>query len=282
MSNRADHQHQHSEVGIGEPVQNLLPQGWLNLNQPRVAGVQHRRGTVEASDGAAVNGIEQVGVIGRNQIDQFQLQSLLVTVGLGSADCVFGRRHIASPASDIGAQKCGGIVLQLLLHDVVELGSSLDHGMRRAGVAAGGHRGYIRSFQQEKSRRTGPASGGRDIDDDGHWRGEDPAHHLARGIEQAARRIDLDEHCTGVLGRGQVQPSRHIARADGLNGVVEVDQHHFRVLLGLLALAWQASVPQQLRMSAEHASRRRFMEPAAPCFRSVAAMRVRPNSAVPA
>ena len=34
----ADHQHQDREVGIGEPVQNLFPQGWLNLDQPRVRG----------------------------------------------------------------------------------------------------------------------------------------------------------------------------------------------------------------------------------------------------
>ena len=121
--------------------------------------------------------------------------------------------------------------------------ASLDHRMRRAGVAAGSHCRHVGGFQKEKSCRSGPASGGRDIDDDRDRRGEDPAHHLAHGIEQAAGRIDLDQHGVGMLGRGRVQPARHVVRADGLNGVVEVDDHHFRVLWA--CCAWQASVPQQ-------------------------------------
>ena len=157
------------------------------------------------------------------------MQRFAVAVGLGRADGILGRLHVASPAIDIGAQKGSRIVLQLLLHGVVEL-HSLDHRMGRAGVGAGSHRSHIGSFQEEESRRSGPASGRGNIHDDGDRRGDDLAHHLPHGIEQAAGCIDFDQDGARVLRRGRIQPALHVVGADGLNGVVDVDQDHPRLL----------------------------------------------------
>jgi len=44
-------------------------------------------------------------------------------------------------------------------------------------------------------------------------------HHLARGIEQSARRAHGDQHCLGVAAGGGVQAALQVLGGDRLNGV---------------------------------------------------------------
>jgi len=166
--------------------------------------------------------IPLTSIVGRNQIDQLQLQCFLIAVRLGRTDGIFSRLHIAPPARHVGAEKRGCVVLQLLLHDVVELGPD-HHRMRRACIAAGSHGRYVGGLEQEKSRRSSPATRGGDINDDRDRRGDHLAYHLPHGIEQSARSVHLNEHGIRMLRRRSLQAPRHVVGADGLDRVVEVD-----------------------------------------------------------
>jgi hypothetical protein len=107
----------------------------------------------------------------------------------------------------------------------MDLGS-LDHRVRSSGVGAGRHGGYIGRFEEKKSRRSGPASGGGHIDNDRDRRGDHLTYHLPHGIKQSARSVDLDQNGICMLRCAFIQPPRHVVGADGLDGVVEVDDDH--------------------------------------------------------
>ena len=99
-------------------------------------------GAVEAMDLAAVERVEEGGVVGSDEVDELELEGLFVAVGLGVADGVFGGFDVAATTGGIGAEEGGGVVLDLFLEDGIEL-TAFDDGVGGAGVGAGGHGGDV-------------------------------------------------------------------------------------------------------------------------------------------
>ena len=182
--------------------------------------VQRDAGAVEALDGLAVELGQQRVVVGRDRVDQVQLQRLGFAEGLRVADGVFGVLGVASADLDIGAQEGGGVVLDLLFEHRVHGGAFKD-GVGRAGVGPRRHGGDIGCLKQEEAGRSGATARRLDENDDGHGRGLDGSDHLAGGIEQAAGRAHGDEHGCRIAAGGVVQAALEVLGGDGLDGVVD-------------------------------------------------------------
>jgi hypothetical protein len=134
----------------------------------------------------------------------------------------------SAAAGDEGAEKGGGVVLQLLLHDGVERAAALDYRMRSSRVGAWGHGGDVGGFEQEEPGRPGAAARRSDVDDHRRRRIEDLAHHFAGGVEQAAGGVELDEDRVGAEVFGSLEASGEVLVADGLDGVVEAEDDDLR------------------------------------------------------
>ena len=70
-----------------------------------------------------------------------------------------GGVDVAVAPGDVGAQKCLGVVLDLLLHGLVGL-AELEHHVGRAGIGSGRHGRDVGGLQQEKAGRAGARPGG--------------------------------------------------------------------------------------------------------------------------
>ncbi len=68
-------------------------------------------------DGFVVEGLEEGGVVGGDEVDEVQLESFGVGVGLGVADGVFGGVGVAVAAGGVGAEEGRGVVLNLGFED---------------------------------------------------------------------------------------------------------------------------------------------------------------------
>src|SRR6185369_7097911 len=93
---------------------------------------------VEAMDLPAFEGSEEASVVGSGEVDEVELESLVVAVGLRVADGVFGGLLVASAACGVGAEEGGGVVFDLLLEDGIEFTAFNDR-MGCAGVGSGCH-----------------------------------------------------------------------------------------------------------------------------------------------
>ena len=191
--------------------------------------------------------------IRRDQIDEAELLCLLISVGLGVADGIFGGLRIAAALRGVGAQQGRGVVFELLLHGLVELGA-LDDGMRGPGVGAGRHGCDVCRLKQEETGRAGTCALRRHVDDDRHRRRADASHHGAQGGEQAAGRVELDQEGIGVDVGGMGERAIEVVLADGLDGVVEAEENHHG-LCGLRANATErADTTEQEQQQQERVS----------------------------
>ena len=142
---------------------------------------------VEALDLAVVEGVEEsLVVVGRDEVDEVELEGFLLAVGFGVADGVFGGGDVAAATLGVGAEEGGGVVFDFFLEDGVHR-LAFDDGVGGSGVGAGGHGGDVGGFEDEEAGGSGAGAGGGDVDDDGdggvaRWR------RRCRGWRRGGRR----------------------------------------------------------------------------------------------
>ena len=76
MAQRANHQQDQRDVGIGDGADDPLPQRQLVDFDRGARGVQRLRAAVEARDRAAIERRQQLLLVGRDQIDQVLVERL--------------------------------------------------------------------------------------------------------------------------------------------------------------------------------------------------------------
>ncbi len=75
---------------------------------------------VEALEALAIDLPEEIVLAGGNVVDQMLRESFLIGEGLGLAHGAFGHFDIAAAPGDDGTHEGGRVVLDLLLHHVIE------------------------------------------------------------------------------------------------------------------------------------------------------------------
>ena len=175
---------------------------------------------VEAVDRAAVEGVEEGGVVGGDEVDELEVEGLVVAVGLGVANGVVCGLDVAATAADVGAEEGCGVVLDLFLEDGVHL-AAFDDGVGCAGVGSGGHGGDVGGLEEEEAGGACSAAGGRDEDDDGDGGVFDGLDHDAGRVEEATGCPEGDDDGAGVLAGGLVEAALEVVGCDGLDGVVD-------------------------------------------------------------
>ena len=181
------------------------------------------------------------------------------------------RRICVAPAlGHIGAHKGFGVILHLLHLDVVGLAALEDH-MRRAGLSARCHRRNVSRLKNEESCRAGARTRRGDVHDDRNARAQNRSHHRAHGVEQAARRVHIDQECLRAVGVGAVQGPRQFVGAHWLNGVVQNKLVDHRLLLDRLLLGRLLRAPLRENAHRQHSPRRCCDQPCnrPSCFSTV-------------
>jgi hypothetical protein len=167
--------------------------------------------------------VKEVVLVFRNDIDQVLLQRFLVGPRLRLAHGALRQLHVAAARPDKRAHEGSRIVFHFRLHHVVHLLAAQDDGMGRARVCSRRHRGNVGRLENEEAGRGGIGAGGRDIDDDGHRRSQNLLDDLARGIDQAAGRTQLDEHGISIGLPRMLDGAVDVLGADGLDGVIQAN-----------------------------------------------------------
>ncbi len=157
---------------------------------------------VQARNLAAIERGQQFGVVVRNQVDEVLVQRLLGGVGVRGVHGLLCCVGVAVAPRHVGAQKCLGVVLDLLAHGRVGLAAKLEHRVRRSGVGSGGHGGHVRRLKQKEARRAGARSGRRHIHNDRNPRIQNRSRHGPGRVQQAARRVHLHQQRLGAVGVG--------------------------------------------------------------------------------
>ncbi len=93
--------------------------------------------------------------------------------------------------------------------------------MRGSGVGAGRHGGDVGGFEDEESGARGAAAAGRDVEDDGHGRGDNFFDDVAGGVDEASGGVDFDEDGFVVMRGGVFEGAGDVLGGDGLDGVVD-------------------------------------------------------------
>ena len=180
---RADRQQDERDVRIHNERQYLLLQRHIVRQDWFARELQGNGLSVETLDGMGVNLLEQIVFVGGDVVDEFLGQSFLISKRLGFANGGFRYSGISAPLGNHGSHERSRIIFDFLLHDVVYLASSQGDGVGSAGIGARRHGGHVCGLKDEKSRRTSTATAGSDIDNDGHGRGQNLFHDVARGVE---------------------------------------------------------------------------------------------------
>ncbi len=102
--------------------------------------------------------------------------------------------------------------------------------MRRAGIRRWGHSGHVSRFEDKDSSRSGATALGCDVDNNGNGRVGDLLDDAARGSDQAARRVEFDQHSLRMGGVRFRQSAADELVGDGLDGVVDDDLENLRGL----------------------------------------------------
>src|ERR1035438_7014179 len=91
--------------------------------------------------------------------------------------------------------------------------------MRRAGVSTWRHRGHVSRLEDEDSRGPSTASSRSHVDDNWHRGRLDLFNDFARGIEQTAGCIHLDQHGLVVVGACHFESAAYVFDGDRLDDV---------------------------------------------------------------
>ena len=165
--------------------------------------------------------LEEIVLIFGDDVDQVLLQRLLIGPRLRLAHRALGQLHIAAARPDERAHEGGRVVLDLGLHHVVHLLAAQRYRMRRAGIRSRRHGRDVGRFQDEESGGSRVGAAGSDVDDHRHRRVEDLWNDLARGVDQSAGRVQLDQHSVGIGLARVLDGAVNVLGADGLDGVVD-------------------------------------------------------------
>src|SRR5579883_541778 len=160
----------------------------MGLNHGYGAQMKHLFRSVPARDFTSVELLEELLLIGGDDLDQMVVERFFFGESFRVAHGLFGKLAVAPAPGGETAQQRGGIVLDLLAHDVIHLASQ-KYGRRSAGVGAGRHGSHIAGFEQEESGGGGARSAGSDVRDDGNRRSGKLLDDFARRVEQSAGRV---------------------------------------------------------------------------------------------
>ena len=93
-----------------------------------------------------------------------------------------------------------GEVLDLFTHHPFDFFAAAGHRVRRADVSSRCHRRDMRGHGDENTRRTSAGTARRDVNHQRHLSAEHFLDNGARGIQQSARRIHLDDQGARAVG----------------------------------------------------------------------------------
>jgi hypothetical protein len=115
----------------------------------------------------------------------------------------------------------GGVGRHLLRHHVVDRLAVAGDGVRGADVRARRHRRDIGGHRDEETRRGRAVSRGADEDRHRRLRADDGVIDVARGVEQAARRVQREDDQRGPFGIGLRDRLAHELRRDRVDDAVD-------------------------------------------------------------
>ena len=182
---------------------------------------------------APVQFLQQIGHVGRDQINDFQFQrflrgdrSALFHCGLGPFDVTLAlardRLHVAD-----------GKIFELLLHGFVWLffattRKTTDGNRMRSADRSGRRHCRDTGRQRDETPCAGRCRAGRrDVNHDGNWRPEEALHNFLRRIEQTARRIQLNHQALHILRFGFFDASGNVTRCRRPDRAVDADKANF-------------------------------------------------------
>ena len=222
----AHRQHQESDVGVEQEIQDPLPQRHRHLVYRVAHQMQLLLLAVEALHHPAFELAEQVVLVARDHVDQVLLQRLLVGPRFRLAHRALRQLQVTATRSHERPHESGGVVLHLRLHHVVHLLAAQDYRMGRAGVGAGRHGRNVCRLQNKEAGRGRVGSAGRHVDNHRHRRSKNLLDDFAGRVDQSARRAQFNQHRVRIGLAGALDGAIYILRADGLDGVVYFDLDH--------------------------------------------------------
>ena len=187
--------------------------------------MKHLLVSIPARDFAAIQLLEELLLIGRDQLDQLVVQGFFFREGLGVADGLFRQLAIAAAACGHAAEQCGGVILHFFSHGLFHLLSE-QYGRGSAGVGAGRHGGDIAGFEQKESSRGSAGTARSDVRDNRHGRCREFFNQVASRVEQPAWSVETNQENFGVLGLGLFEGVAHDFHRDGMHHSVNVHRKH--------------------------------------------------------
>src|SRR5690348_9201292 len=99
----------------------------------------------------SVNLAEQILLVACDVVYKARFKRFLISEGLRLAHGALRHLDIASALGDHRPHQRGGIILDLLSHDLVGLPAADGDWVCRAGVGSGGHRRNVGGYKDEKT-----------------------------------------------------------------------------------------------------------------------------------
>ena len=187
---------EHGDLRMRDGAEQPLPPRHLDGPNLGVRRPDHLDAAVPAAHLAAVELLEQVVEVRRDQVDERRVgvQGLAFGERQTLGDCLLGQLHVALPLARDRPRVGRDVGGRLLRRGLVHLGAGAGDRMRGADVRAGRHRRHVRRDGYEEPGRRGAGAARTDVD---HHRGvrlDDPRIDLARGVDQPARRPQHHDH----------------------------------------------------------------------------------------
>ena len=209
---------------MGNGAQHLLRPGHLDVVAGRARGTQGDGCPVETMDGAAVDLLEQIRKIGRDDVDERRLGGCRLLLGVGPAlrHRLLDQGHVPLALRGEGAGVSGDVGRHFLRHRLVDFFPITRDRMSGADVRAGRHRGDVGSHGDEKPGGRGAAARGRDENGNGRLRLDDGRVDIARRIDEPARRAQEENHEAGARGVGLCDRLTNVGGRDRMNDAVDL------------------------------------------------------------
>ena len=238
QAERAEHEQQRRHLRVRDGAQDALAPGHLHLDDAGVGGPDGHGAAVEARDGRAIQLLEQVTDVGRNQVDERRRRGQGLAIGERAAvEHGLGRKGDVAPAAF--GERPGPrrqIRRDLLRHGLVRLGvrraSAGRHGMGGAHVGARRHRRDVGGQHQDEARRRGARPGRSDQNRDGRAGRDHAADDGLRGVHQPAWRPEREDEQRGPLGIRAVDGRHHELGRHRVDDAVDfrrIDQRRCRI-----------------------------------------------------
>ena len=171
---------------------------------------------------------QQAAQVWRDDVDYVLRKRLTLanrdTVTDGLLDPIF----VAPALLRDRARKRRREVFDLLTHRALDVLTALLHRMSRSDRGAGSHGGNVRRFGNEGAGGRGAGARRRDVHDHWQWSGEDCLDDLFRGIEQSARRVELDHQSACTFGICRCERILDVRRDGRIDRAVNRDQFNPR------------------------------------------------------